>query len=219
MSEDIKKQLNLGRCNRYLFFAKGVLPAKPIFVDVGSRTGIHALALSKRFKSQIFVYEACEENYRLLCEAVSKSSIIAHQAAVTGEDGETVFFKFPSASSHSVYPRHQQEMGPDKASMKLIQQVRVKSISVESILKENDIPRIDVLFCNCEGAELGIIEEVLSKPDLRDRLGQLCISFHGGRIYPQARTLDAIEKMSEFFVVTTEENAWPCHLFVNKDLL
>jgi len=60
---------------------------------------------------------------------------------------------------------------------------------------------------------------VLSKPDLRDRLGQLCISFHGGRIYPQARTLDAIEKMSEFFVVTTEENAWPCHLFVNKDLL
>lgn len=219
MNIDIKEQLKLDRCNRYLFFAKGVLPSEPIFVDIGSRTGIHALALAKKFKSKIIVYEAYEENYHLLQQAVSGSAIITHQLAVTGEDGEADFFAFPGGCSHSIYPRHVQEIGPDRRNMKLIEKVKVKSTSVESILKTNNIPRIDVLFCNCEGAELGIINEVINNPSLRHKIGQLCVSFHGARIYPQTQTIDAIKKMSEFFLMTTENNAWPCHLFVNKNVI
>lgn len=219
MDKHIKTRLQLDRCNRYLFFAKGILPSEPVFVDIGSRTGIHAIALSEKFNSKVIVYEAHEENYHLLNKKVSESRIITHQLAVTGKDGETDFFEFPGGCSNSIYPRHKQEMGPDRASMKLIQKSKVKSTSVESILEMNDISRIDVLFCNCEGAELGIINEVLSKFDLRHRIGQLCISFHGGRIYPQTQTVDAIEKMSAYFLVTTEKNDYPCHLFVNKNLV
>ncbi len=192
---------------------------EPIFVDIGSRTGIHAIALCKKFTSKVIVYEAQEENYRLLNQAVYGSTIITHQLAVTGKDGETDFFEFPGGCSNSIYPRHTQEIGLDRASMKLIQKVKVRSTSVESILKTNNIPRIDVLFCNCEGAELGIIDEVVSKHDLRHKIGQLCISFHGGRIYPQTQTIDAIKRMSEFFLMTTEINDWPCHLFVNKNMI
>lgn len=219
MNERMKTQLQLDRCNRYLFFAKGVLPLEPIFVDVGSRTGIHAIALSKKFNGKTIVYEACEENYLLLNQAVFGLKIITRQLAVTGEDGETDFFEFPGGCSNSVYPRHVQEIGPDRANMRLKQRTRVKSTSVESILKMNNIPRIDVLFCNCEGAELGIINEVVRKPDLRNKIGQLCISFHGGRIYPQTQTTDAIRKMSGFFYMTTETNDWPCHLFVNENVI
>lgn len=207
-------QLHLSRCNRYLFFAENVLPKKPIFIDVGSRTGIHAIALLEKFKSLIIVYEACAKNYHTLCQAVSGSTIVTHQSAVTGKDGEIDFFRFASASSNSIYPRHQKEVG-----MKLQQQTKVKSVSIESILTANDLSHIDILFCNCEGAELGIINEILSKPHLRNRLGQLCISFHGERIYPQAQTVNAIEKMSVYFLVITENNDYPCHLFVNKNLV
>lgn len=219
MNEHIKTQLGLDRCNRYLFFAKDVLPSEPIFVDIGSRTGIHALTLSKKFRSKIIVYEAYEENYRLLNQEVCGSTIITHQLAVTGKDGETDFFAFPGGCSNSIYPRHIQEAGLNRTHMKLIQKVKVKSTSVESILETNNIPHIDVLFCNCEGAELGIINEVVSKPDLRNKIGQICISFHGGRIYPQTQTIDAIERMSEFFLMITETNDWPCHLFVNKNIV
>ena len=50
------------------------------------------------------------------------------------------------------------------------------------------------------------------------KMGQLCVSFHGGRIYSQEETLRMVEKMSEFFWVIEEKNNWPCHLFVNKGL-
>ena len=219
MNEQMRTRLQLDRCSRYLFFAKGVLPPTPIFIDVGSRTGIHAVALAKKFNSKIFVYEANEENHRLLSRAVSGSGIITHQLAVTGKDGEIDFFEFPGGCSNSIYPRHVQDIGPSRANMKLIQKTRVKSTSVESILETNNIPRIDVLFCNCEGAELGIIDEVINKPNLLNNIGQLCISFHGGKIYPQIQTTDAIKRMSEFFSMTTETNDWPCHLFVNKNII
>lgn len=219
IDEQTKAQLQLDRCSTYLFFAKEVLPQKPIFIDVGSRTGIHALALANKFNSTIIVYEANEKNHNLLKQAVSGTNIITHQLAVTGEDGETDFFEFVGGCSDSIYPRHKQGIGSGRANLKLIQKTKVKSTSVESILSMNNIPRIDVLFCNCEGAELGIIDEVMSKPNLRHRVGQLCVSFHGGRIYQQTQTTDAIKRMSEFFLMTTEVNDWPCHLFVNKNIV
>ncbi|KKN98940.1 hypothetical protein LCGC14_0141850 [marine sediment metagenome] len=214
MDEHIKTRLQLDRCSRYLFFAKGILPPEPIFIDIGSRTGIHAIALDQKFSGTTIVYEANEENCHLLNQAVFGSKIITRQLAVTGEDGEIDFFEFPGGCSHSIYPRHKKE-----TSMRLTQRTKVKSTSVESILKTNDIPRIDVLFCNCEGAELEIINEIMRKPDLRNKIGQLCVSFHGGRIYPEAQTTDAIKRMSEFFLMTTETNDWPCHLFVNKNII
>lgn len=219
MNEQTKARLQIDRCSRYLFFAKGVLPQKPIFVDVGSRTGIHALALANKFDSTTIVYEANEKNHNLLNQAVSVANIITHQLAVTGKDGETDFFEFVGGCSDSVYPRHEQDIGPGRADLILIRKTSIKSTSVESILSINNIPRIDVLFCNCEGAELGIIDEVMSKPDLRHRVGQLCVSFHGGRIYQQTQTTHAIKRMSEFFLMTTEVNDWPCHLFVNKNIV
>lgn len=219
MNEQTKIQLQLDRCSRYLFFARGILPQQPIFVDVGSRTGIHALALADKFDGTTIVYEANEKNHSLLSQAVSGSKILTHQLAVTGKDGETDFFEFVGGCSDSVYPRHKQDIGPDRANLRLIQKARVKSTSVESILSVNNVPHIDVLFCNCEGAELGIIDEIMSKPNLRHKIRQLCVSFHGGRIYAQTKTTNAIGRMSEFFLMTTEVNEWPCHLFINKNMI
>ncbi len=217
INEHTKIQLQLDRCNRYLFFSKGILPPEPIFVDIGSRTGIHAIALYKKFNSKTIVYEANEENYHLLNQAVSGLKIITHQLAVTGRDGEIDFFEFPGGCSNSIYPRHIQDIGSSRANMRLIQRVKVKSTSIESIIKANNIPRIDVLFCNCEGAELGIIDEIVNKLSLRNKIKQLCISFHGGKIYPQKQTTDAIKRMSEFFLMTTETGDFSCHLFINRN--
>jgi len=83
-------------------------------------------------------------------------------------------------------------------------------------MQENNCACIDLLFLNCEGAELDILEEVITKPDVRKKIGQLCVSFHGNRIYPSDRTINMVQKMSEFFWVVEEQNDWPCHLFVNK---
>jgi FkbM family methyltransferase len=193
-----------------------MLPIDPVIVEVGSIRGAHGVKLCKKFDNKLtmIAYEAGHENYESLAEGVQLSSapITAHRAAVTGSDGDVEFFEFAEISSNSIYPRHRGE------GRNLRRTSKVRSVSLETIIKDNDCEQIDLLFLNCEGAELGILEEVLSKPGLRDRLGQLCVSFHGGRIYPECDTKDMVKKISDFFWVVKEDNDWPCHLFVNKDL-
>jgi len=202
------------RCDTYMYFASNVLPDMPIIVEVGSIHGAHGIKLCKKFDDNLrmIAYEAGNENYKTLCAGVNSTSIVPNRAAVTGSDGVVEFYEFEEISSNSIYPRHEGE------GRHLRRTSSVRSVSINTILEENECDRIDLLFLNCEGAELGVLEEVLGNPGLRDRIGQLCVSFHGGRIYPQEETLDMVKRMSEFFWVTEEQNDWPCHLFVNKNL-
>lgn len=191
------------RCDTYMYFALNMLPNNPVIVEVGSIHGAHGIKLCKKFDNKLtmIAYEAGKENYVSLVHGVALASapIITRLAAVTGFDGITEFFEFTEKSSNSIYPRHIGE------GRHLRRTSNIKAISLETIVQENDCPRIDLLFLNCEGAELGILEEILAKPVLRDRLGQLCISFHGGRVYPQEETICMVEKISEFFWVVEEK--------------
>lgn len=210
-------RLDIDRCDKYMYFASNMLPSHPIIVEVGSIHGAHGIKLCKRFNNKLTMvaYEAGAENYATLVKGVelAKAPILPCHAAVTGSDGEVEFFEFEEISSNSIYPRHTGE------GRHLRRTSKIASVSLDSITSiAGCCPYIDLLFLNCEGAELGILEEVLTKRDLRDKLGQLCVSFHGGRIYDQKETLQIVRRMSDFFWVVEEQNDWPCHLFVNKSL-
>lgn len=208
--------LEFDRCDTYMYYASNMLPDNPSIVEVGFIHGAHGIKLCKKFEHRLkmVAYEAGQENYISLVDgvAIDGLAIITHRAVVTGTDGDVEFFEFIEESSNSIYPRHTGE------GRRLRRTSMIPSVSLETIMKDNNCDRIDLLFLNCEGAEIGVLKEVLSKPKLRDKMGQLCVSFHGGRIYPQSETLDMVKKMSEFFWVVEEQNDWPCHLFVNKCL-
>jgi len=206
------KEFGLVRCDPYLFFSSKLVKDNANMVEIGTRSGQHIINLCQMFHGKIIAYEAGRQNYIDLMTAIKGLPAIAHNCAVTGKDGEVSFFEFAERSSNSIYPRHINE------GRRLNEEVVIRSISVENILKENDIDYIDVLFSNCEGAELNILHEVLCKPSLREKIGQLCISFHGNKIYPKQKEVDLVEKMSEFYVVIEDITAFPCHLFIRKDL-
>lgn len=214
---DFNKMLDVfefDRCDTYMYFASNMLPNNPIIVEVGSIHGAHGIKLCHRFNNAIkmIAYEAGQENYDSLVLGIARAGapITAHRAVVTGFDGTIDFYEFAEESSNSVYPRHNGE------GRCLRRTSNIKAVSLNTIMKENDCRQIDLLFLNCEGAELGILNEVMINPYLRNKLGQICVSFHGGRIYPQEDTIESVRKMSEFFWVVEEQNDWPCHLFVNK---
>jgi len=202
------------RCDKYMYFASNFLPDNPVIVEVGSIHGAHGVKLWNRFNGRLkmIAYEAGSKNYNTLVDGVKKSClpIITHNAAVSGKDGFVDFFEFQEISSNSIFPRHKTE-GRNLAAIN-----RIKSVSLKTIMADNDCDKIDLLFLNCEGAELSILSGVLEDSNLRDKMNQLCVSFHGGRVYPQQDTLDMVNRMSEFFWVVEEENDWPCHLFIKK---
>jgi len=204
------------RCDTYMYFASNMLPDNPVIVEIGSIHGAHGIKLCKKFNNALtmIAYEAGQENNASLVAGIANAGapITAHRAVVTGSDGTAEFYEFVEESSNSIYPRHQGE------GRRLRRTSNIRSVSLSTIIEENDCSCIDLLFLNCEGAEIGILKEVLLRPELRDKLGQLCVSFHGGRIYPQQETEEMVRRMSEFFWVVEEQNDWPCHLFVNKGL-
>ena len=206
----------IDREDTYMYFASNMLPDNPVIVEVGSIHGAHGIKLCKKFNNNLtmIAYEAGQENYASLVVGVAEAEAptIVRRAVVTGFDGIVKFHEFVEKSSDSIYPRHEGE------GRQLRRTSDIRSVSLETIMTENGCSCIDLLFLNCEGAELRILNEVLFKSSLRDRLGQLCVSFHGGRIYPNEDTLEMVWRMSEFFWVVEEQNDWPCHLFVNKSL-
>ncbi len=212
ISNEKIKQFGLTRCDPYLFFSSRLLKNNPNMVEIGTRSGQHIINLCQMFSGNIIAYEAGRQNYADLMAAIKGLPAIAYNCAVTGKDGEVSFFEFTERSSNSIYPRHTSE------GRRLTREVKIRSISVERILKDNEIDYIDVLFSNCEGAELDILNEILCKPLLREKIGQLCISFHGNKIYPKQKEIDLVEKMSKFYVVVEDTTAFPCHLFMRKDL-
>lgn len=221
-------RLDIQREDKYMYYAANMLPDNPTIVEVGSIHGAHSIKLCNRFYKDyrygltMIAYEAGKENFETLCQGISHvfpgsggvfyRPVTPHRAAVTGSDGEVEFFEFAEVSSNSIYPRHIGE------GRRLRRTSKVRSVSLETIMAENKCPSIDLLFLNCEGGEVGVLKEVLAKPELRARMGQLCVSFHGGRIYPQGETVSLVEQMSEFFWVVEEQNDWPCHLFINREL-
>jgi FkbM family methyltransferase len=214
-----KPHFEFDREDKYMYFASNILPDDPIIVEVGSINGAHGIKLCKKFDNRLTMIE-CEagrRNYETLKAQVSlagesRERISVVNSAITGLDGSTDFFEFEEISSNSTYPRHETE------GRHLRERRKVETLSLTTLMQRNNCDRIDLLFLNCEGSELGILEEVLTKPELRNKIGQLCVSFHGGRIYPPEETIIMVQKMSDFFWVIEEKNDWPCHLFVNKSL-
>jgi FkbM family methyltransferase len=197
------------RLDPYFFFAEDVLAHEPVLVEIGSYTGDFARRLYETYKSRVIVYEAGAENYQKLTAALAGLPIVTHHEAVTGTDGTVTFYEFPGKpDSNSVLRRSKKKAVPVPGT--------VASTSVERMFVDNRIDRIDALFTNCEGGELGILDEMLAKPDVWRRVRQTCVSFHP-QIYGPGRVRRLLRRMEPLAeIIKDTESKWPCHLFINR---
>jgi FkbM family methyltransferase len=137
----------------YLFFDANKLSTPSVFVEVGSCTGEHARKLAANYDSRVIVYEASKRNFEKLADALAGTSVLLQNKAVMGKDGLVDFFEFQQKpSSSSVFERHLQSQ-----KHVLQEKYQAAGVSMATVLSENKIEHIDVLFLNCEGAEIYIL--------------------------------------------------------------
>lgn len=198
------------RHDAYFFFAEDLLQMPPAMVEVGAFNGEHYRRLHQAYQGTVVAYEASTANFLTLQKAIGDTPIIAHNQAVTGKPGEVASYEFRNRpESNSVMARE----------LEVECVYSVEAVDLTGVLAANQLERIDVLFSNGEGGELGLLEEILAKPDLWARFGPMCISFHP-QIYGQRtgnRMLDRLAPRAE--IIKDVDNDWPCHLFINRDLL
>jgi len=197
----------------FFWYDESLIGDSPTFVEIGSRTGQVAKELIKRHpSSQVIVYEASRDNYKHLVKETSHLPVIAHNEAVIGHDGTVTFHEYENWESNSVLARHKVQ-----SHRRLKKQYTVAATSLSTMLEVSPSDTIDALFTNCEGAELNIAKELLQRGHVRERIGQLCISFHG-RIFGQEKVDSMLNRLSEHYRIVRDprEGKYDCVLLILK---
>jgi FkbM family methyltransferase len=125
----------------------------PIIIDIGANVGIVSFYFAKKYpKAKIFAYEPHPLNYQNLIKGIETNNITnvyPFNLAVFSKSGLDVKIHLHenNTSASSVFRYLPEDP-----------YIEVKTISLEDILKQNNISYIDFLKIDCEGAEFDILE-------------------------------------------------------------
>ena len=124
-------------------------------IDIGAHVGLFATWAAKNSPGvTVYAYEAHPRNFRYLKENLvtnKLNNVYAFNLAVSEHVGEIDLFihQRGTGGNSIVKDRFQQIIGTES--------LKVKSVTLDMIIKTNSIKRIDLLKLDCEGAEYGIL--------------------------------------------------------------
>lgn len=139
-------------------------------VDIGAHYGYFSIfaSLNAGAEATIIAVEPSQHNYNVLRRNIQDSKVenaYPIRAAVSGQSGEADLFLGRHAN-HSLF---REGMGP-------VETEKVRSLTLDSLLQEQDLEEVDFLKLDCEGAEYPILLE--AGPALLDRITTISLEFH-----------------------------------------
>ena len=148
------------------FFLMRVLRAGDTFVDVGAHIGYFSMLAAAIVgdEGQVIAVEPMAENFEQLSYHIAENDlarVVAVNAVVAGEDGETeIFFNADNDGGHALWdpalhPVNEQTRQNPRAD-------KVRSCRLDSLLHEHDVERVRLMKIDTEGAEAMILEAARS---------------------------------------------------------
>jgi FkbM family methyltransferase len=154
-------------------------------IDAGSYTGDTAIYFVTNGASRVIGLEPYQENLDLALENVNQlnnlgGKITLVKAALSTNDGTTDFKVFenePNGNRIATYSDRQTYT------------IKAKTMTIETLMREFDLPRVNVLKLNCEGAEYDIIDSLSEMT--AQLVDEIYVEFHRG---PE-RIITSLEKL------------------------
>ena len=181
------------------------LHSDSVVVDLGANRGAFSKQMISTYGCRSFAFEA---NPTLADSIENVPGLTVYNYAVARDDG-TIRFRLASNDEESSIAR---EPEVDLAGL-----IEVESIHLERFLKNQSIPRIDVLKMDIEGAEIEVLDSC--SDDFLRNVGQLTIEFHD---FLGLTPLNAIHQTVNrfhslgFACIKIWQHAWGDVLFINK---
>ncbi|MGZ3916509.1 MAG: FkbM family methyltransferase [Flavisolibacter sp.] len=133
------------------------LPQEPVVIDVGANAGFfNVLLFSKIPRAKVFAYEPMPSNIRFFRETMERNPLLRqvrlYQAAVTGSPRDFVELFTEDTPDNTVVSSvfsHFNQLNNKK--------IKVAATSLTAILKEENLPVVDLLKLDCEGSEYDIL--------------------------------------------------------------
>lgn len=127
-----------------------------VIFDIGAYHGIYALvAASIHENNKVFAFEPVEDSYKKMVRNVKLNNFSIHtfNCAISGKDGEAGFYNI-DASSSLIGSLNKESFTYGEKLIKHIIPVR----SVNSIVKEFNLPKIDLMKIDVEGHEIEVLQ-------------------------------------------------------------
>ncbi len=157
----------LGGERHEVSFILSVLDSGMIFFDAGSNAGLFAISAAKKIGGKgVFAFEPCSSTYDLMRRNLllnGLADVNVFQMALGDSVGEGVLQV--NARGKDGLNTLGQATHPDS---KVVGQENVRVTTVDVFMKENNVPRVDVLKVDIEGAELMLFRgarNLLERPD------------------------------------------------------
>lgn len=171
-----------------------------IIIDAGANIGVTSILLKNIYpKSKIYCIEPDDDNFRLLSENldeyVKDQTVILYKNGLLGKSGLNLSVN-SNFRDHSNCAR-QVEFSKDDTTL--------KSITIDEIIKNNNIDRIDFLKMDIEGSERFLIEQDVDVSFL-DKCKCVAIEIHDE--YPCRAGIYQLLKAKGYCIVTHGETTF-----------
>ena len=141
----------------------GLLNSESIVIDLGGHKGEFSSIINERYQCKCHVIEAMPELYHSIKQT---DDIRTYHYAASSTDGIVSFHLSSNPESNSLLRKTEEHA----------KTIEVPTISIPSFLKNYEIPRIDALKMDIEGAEIAVFKGL---PDeLLKSIKQITVEFH-----------------------------------------
>lgn len=180
-----------------------LLSDSPLILDVGANTGMYTDFLLRTCGNvEIIAIECSTTNFNALLKKNYDSNVTLINAALSSKDSVSKFKEFIGEKNDDGTFRYHQWGNIVKRDKGLpgdikVKEYNVKTISIQSLIKDLKIKKIDFLKMDIEGSEYDVIKSMTE--DVAEKITQMSIEVHEPK-----KTPALLKKLEQFGFKTRE---------------
>jgi FkbM family methyltransferase len=191
-------------CDHTLLVQRGE-KTRPVVFDCGANRGRFTDWAAQTLGAKVYCFEADPD---LAAALPSRNEVAVINAAIASSDGSVMLYRSADRDASSFFNQGSSF------------EIKVRSRSLDSFVRENAIQSIDLLKLDIEGWELSVLETLST--DLLSKTTQITCEFHDfldkGQI-PRIERIIRDFRSRGWFVVNMAIRTYGDVLFVNRSLL